>query len=81
MSCPRCQGLMVPDQFFDLINDEGCWNFQGWRCLCCGNILDSVIIRNQQAAEMEASNNMRCVAEENLDTFAHDSSVLVSLAR
>ena len=40
MQCPRCRGLMVPDQFFDLINDGGYWTFDGWRCLCCGNILD-----------------------------------------
>jgi len=44
---------MVPDQFWDLQNDVGYWSFQGWRCLCCGNILDPVIIRNQQAVTMK----------------------------
>lgn len=50
MQCPRCRGLMVPDQYFDLINDDWYWRFDGWRCSCCGNILDPVILRNQQAA-------------------------------
>ena len=72
---------MVPDQFFDLINDGGYWTFDGWRCLCCGNILDPVILRNQQAAVMKASEDVRLVTEDNLDTLVHDSGVLVSSAR
>ena len=68
MQCPRCRGLMVPDQFWDLQNDVGNWSFQGWRCLCCGNILDPVIIRNQQAGATHGT-----VPE-------HDESLLVSSA-
>jgi len=49
MSCPRCRGLMVPDRFADFFHDGGYISFTGWRCLCCGNILDPVILRNQQA--------------------------------
>ena len=47
MSCPRCKGLMVPDHFADFMHDGGYHSFTGWRCLCCGNILDPVIIRNR----------------------------------
>jgi len=72
---------MVPDQFFDLINDGGYWTFDGWRCLCCGNILDTVILRNQQATVMKASENVRLVTEDNLDALVHDSGVLVSSAK
>ena len=72
---------MVPDQFFDLINDGGYWTFDGWRCLCCGNILDPVILRNQQTAVMKVSVNVHLVAEDNLNTLVHDSGVLVSSAR
>ena len=81
MQCPRCRGLMVPDQFFDLINYGGYWRFDGWRCLCCGNILDPVILRNQQAAVMKALEHVHLVTENNLDTCVHDSSVLVASAR
>lgn len=71
----------MPDQFIDLVNDGGYWTFDGWRCLCCGNILDPVILRNQQAVVMKASENVRLVTENNLDTFVHDSGVLVSSAK
>ena len=81
MQCPGCRGLMVPDQFFDLINGGGYWTFDGWRCLCCGNILDTVILRNQQATVMKASENVRLVTEDNLDALVHDSGVLVSSAK
>ena len=50
MPCPRCAGLMVLDQFADFLHDGGYHSFTGWRCLCCGNVLDSVIIRNRQAS-------------------------------
>lgn len=49
MQCPRCRGLMVPDQFFDFHHDGGYLSFDGWRCLCCGNVLDLVILGNRQA--------------------------------
>jgi hypothetical protein len=49
MQCPRCQGLMVPDHFSDLLYDGGYLSFDGWRCLCCGNVLDPVILGNRQA--------------------------------
>jgi len=71
MQCPGCRGLMVPDQFFDLINDGGYWTFDGWRCLCCGNILDPVILRNQQADVIKASVNVHLVAEDKLDAASH----------
>lgn len=49
MQCPRCRGLMVLDQFFDFHHD-GCYlSFDGWRCLCCGNVLDPVILGNRLA--------------------------------
>ena len=72
---------MVPDQFFDLINDGGYWTFDGWRCLCCGNILDPVILRNQQAVVMKASKNVRLFTEDSMDTTIHDSGFLVPSAR
>ena len=47
MRCARCRGLMVPDHFFDLLDDSGRMTFNGRRCVNCGNILDSLILQNK----------------------------------
>ena len=47
MRCVRCCGLMVKDQFYDM-RDGGGLSFYGWRCVCCGNVLDPLIVRNQR---------------------------------
>lgn len=49
MLCGRCRGLMVRDQFYDLLDDSGHLSFRGWRCVCCGNILDPLILKNKRA--------------------------------
>jgi hypothetical protein len=48
MNCPRCRGLLVLDTFYDLLDDTGHLSFNAWRCVCCGNVLDPLILRNQQ---------------------------------
>jgi len=48
MRCLRCRGLMVKDQFYDMFDDSGFLSFYGWRCICCGNVLDPLILRNKQ---------------------------------
>ena len=80
MPCPRCRGLMVPDQFGDLQYDGGYWSFQGWRCLCCGNILDPVIIRNQQAVMMKEIGNTFLAGEDHGTVSEDDAGLLVSSA-
>ncbi len=49
MECPRCQGKMVYEIFEDLQDDTGHINFDGWRCVICGEILDPLILSNRQA--------------------------------
>ena len=46
MDCLRCHGLMVQERFEDLRGDPHHVSFQGWRCVCCGNVVDPVIIRH-----------------------------------
>lgn len=47
MTCTRCQGYMAKDHFLDLMESaEDMW-LAGWRCLNCGNVLDSVMERNR----------------------------------
>ncbi len=47
MSCCRCQGLMVEDNLLDMQDTFGQLWIQGWRCLCCGDVIDPVIIRHR----------------------------------
>jgi len=47
MDCLRCHGLMVQERFEDLRGDPQHISFRGWRCVCCGNVVDPVIIRHR----------------------------------
>ena len=47
MTCTRCQGYMARDHFIDLLESaESMW-MDGWRCINCGNVRDSVMERNR----------------------------------
>ncbi len=39
---------MVQDHFYDMLDDSGHLSFVGWRCVCCGNVLDPLILKNQR---------------------------------
>lgn len=43
--CYRCNGAMVYERFQDMLD-----MFYAWRCLNCGEIMDSVVARNRGAA-------------------------------
>jgi hypothetical protein len=38
---------MVEERFEDLRGDPHHISFYGWRCVCCGNIVDPVITRHR----------------------------------
>ncbi len=48
MTCERCHGLMVSEQICDLqeTNSDPCTN--GYRCLLCGNVVDTTILANRR---------------------------------
>jgi uncharacterized Zn finger protein len=48
MGCPRCRGEMAYEVFQDMQDDTGNISFYGWRCIICGEILDSVIVSNRK---------------------------------
>ena len=48
MSCIRCGGLLVRDDFADLLEVGGPMEFDGMRCLNCGFIEDAVILANRR---------------------------------
>jgi hypothetical protein len=39
---------MVYEVFEDLQDDTGRINFDGWRCVMCGEIVDPIILSNRQ---------------------------------
>lgn len=47
MCCPRCKGVMALTRFYDLQDDTGRLAFDAWRCIGCGEVLDSVICTNR----------------------------------
>jgi hypothetical protein len=47
MTCTRCRGCMVMERFMDMRDDTGQLEFQGWRCLNCGDVLDGVVLRHR----------------------------------
>ncbi len=44
MKCFRCDGTMNYEKFYG--REESFW---GWRCLYCGEILDSVVLKNRRS--------------------------------
>jgi len=46
MECQRCHGLMVQDRAYDLLDTH--IHCDVWRCICCGNIFDTLILLNQR---------------------------------
>lgn len=49
MHCLRCQGLMVSHRIDDACPPTFSWSRPEWKCLLCGEVIDSVIAANQQA--------------------------------
>jgi hypothetical protein len=47
MTCPRCDGLLVPEYLLDP-REGSLSGFHGLRCVNCGAIHDDVIRRNQR---------------------------------
>jgi len=46
--CSRCGGLMVTEQCFDLLSDNGQLDFLAQRCVQCGELIDPVILQNRR---------------------------------
>ncbi len=47
--CTRCGGLIIPEAFRDI----GLFSL-GWHCLLCGEMVDSVVLRNRAAPSIAA---------------------------
>lgn len=42
MQCPRCKSRMYTEKFYDFVR-----SFDAWKCVCCGELLDSTILVNR----------------------------------
>ncbi len=45
MDCQRCHGLMVQDRAYDFQDTN--IHCDVYRCVCCGNLIDTLILMNQ----------------------------------
>jgi len=48
MSCLRCHGLMVPTRLEEAAGVTSGGSLSGWKCLLCGEVIDSVIAANRK---------------------------------
>ncbi len=48
MHCLRCSGLLVQDYYYDLLDDSGHLRFKALRCVCCGDVVDPLILKHRQ---------------------------------
>ncbi len=47
MKCPKCGGRMSFEQFTAGGVDVAPWSYEGWRCVYCGEVVDSLILNNR----------------------------------
>lgn len=64
MTCQRCDGLMVEDHFLDMQESFGAPWILGWRCLCCGEIVDPLIQRHRMLQSAREDRLVRVVGQE-----------------
>lgn len=51
-TCKRCGGLMLKEGLFDLFDDTGHMRRWARRCVQCGDIVDSLILKRRMGAEL-----------------------------
>ena len=47
MTCERCNGLMVSERIYDFQGMSSDLCVDGYRCLICGNLVDTLILKNR----------------------------------
>lgn len=63
MTCIRCEGLMVPEWYSDLLDETGQITFTAWHCLNCGEVVDCLIDANRQRRPEPALHGNRNLAD------------------
>jgi len=47
MDCSRCGGFMVEDKIYTPVNEKSQVYTHFWRCIQCGDMIDSTILKNR----------------------------------
>ena len=55
MQCARCDGFMVADNLIDIRESSIPMWMKGWRCVSCGNIVDSLIQQHRMIQQAGAT--------------------------
>ena len=48
-TCARCGGLLLTQHYMDLLDDTGQIDITAWHCTICGEVVDSVILKNRHS--------------------------------
>lgn len=59
MTCERCNGLMVREQIVDLQGQSSSLCIEGYRCLLCGDVVDSLILEHRNRST-NSSDSLVC---------------------
>ncbi|MCM0083763.1 hypothetical protein L4X63_19425 [Geomonas sp. Red32] len=43
MTCPKCKGRMFAEKYYDFVR-----SFEAWKCVCCGEMVDTTIVANRK---------------------------------
>lgn len=52
LTCARCGGLLIGESLFDLYDESGEMRRWALRCVQCGDVVDSLIIKNRMLGEL-----------------------------
>ena len=58
-TCTRCGGLLIREGLFDLYDDTGHMRRWAWRCVQCGDIVDSLILKHRMGVSLPALNPIK----------------------
>lgn len=58
-ACTRCGGLLIGEGLSDLFDDTEHVGRWVWRCVQCGDIVDSLILKHRAGMDHPARNVMR----------------------
>lgn len=58
-ACTRCGGLLIGEGLSDPFDDTGHVRRWVWRCVQCGDIVDSLILKHRMGVDLPALNKMR----------------------
>ena len=50
--CTRCGGLFIRESLFDLYDETGQMRRWALRCVQCGDVVDSLILKNRTCSEL-----------------------------